>query len=129
LRHKIKIQEIEEVKIKIQEKIQKLEEQLDLPILIELVKKIDTDNLLTEEEIVKIYQGMDKWDYSDVKGGEKWLDVEYLTKKSCALKHTFPPVMGFMLHKVTKTGSEDRYPPTNYYRLELKNKDGLTFYG
>ena len=72
-----RIIELEENKKKIQDEIFKIKEELELPKLLEEVKKIDNDNILTIEEIKKIYQRMDKSDYSDV-GIKYWIDLNKL---------------------------------------------------
>ena len=125
---KNKINEIENYKKDIIQQIYKIKQDLELPNVTDLVKKIDVDELLSNDEIIKIYDGMDKTKYYDVdnKDIKRWLDLERITKQVIKVKnkyHTF----GFVLQDVKKTFSEERCPPTNYYILGFKDNEGLYF--
>lgn len=116
-----RIQELEVEKKKITDKILKIKQELDLPKLLEEVKKIDNDNILTIEEIKKIYQGMDKSDYSDV-GIKHWIDLKKLVNTTIYVKNRYKSI-NLVLLEVVKGMSEDRYPPNNYYSLKFEDKD------
>jgi hypothetical protein len=116
-----RIQELEEEKKKITDKILKIKQELELPKLLEEVKKIDNDNILTIEEIKKIYQGMDKSDYSDV-GIKHWIDLKKLVNTIINVKNRYK-LINLVLLKVVKGRSVDIYPPKNYYSLKFKDKD------
>lgn len=120
-----RIIDLGEEKKKISEKILKIKEELNLPKLIEEVKKIDTENLLSEDEIKKIYQGMDKTDYSVIKK-KSWLDIDKLVNSIIINKKKYQ-LLNFVLVEVKLTMSEDRYPPNNYYSLKFKDSEGLCF--
>jgi hypothetical protein len=121
------INEIENKKKVLFQQIYEIKEKNDIPTMIKLVKEIDVDNILSDNEIVKIYQGMDKSDYSDanVKG---WLDIKRLTNQILLIKKKYQSMgLCFVLDNVKKTLSEDRYPPYNYYELKFKDIEGLYF--
>ena len=122
---KYRISELEGEKKKISDKIYNAKEELNLPKLLEEVKKIDIENILCEEEIKKIYQGMDKSDYSDA-GKKSWLDVDKLVNSIIKVKNKYQS-MNFVLNEVKLGMSEDRYPPNNYYSLTFKDSEGLCF--
>ena len=110
---------------KIKEEIKKLKEELYIPKIIEDVKKIDINNILSDGEILKIYQGMDKSDYSDA-GKNSWLDLDKLINSTIRVKNKYTS-MNFILVNVKLGMSEDRYPPTNYYTLNFKDSEGVCF--
>lgn len=101
-----RIIELEENKKKIQDEIFKIKEELELPKLLEEVKKIDNDNILTIEEIKKIYQRMDKSDYSDV-GIKYWIDLNKLINTTINVKNKYK-LFNFVLFEIEKGMSEDR---------------------
>ena len=114
--HKINLIE-NEIKI-VNKNIYKLKEEIAIPKLTKIVKKMDTEDLLTDSEIIEIYKGMDKKDYSDV-GIDLWLDIEkiILSILNYKKKHqTLNPI----LINVKLMMSEDRYPPNNYYNYTFK---------
>lgn len=115
---------IMEIECKIKELENQIEEQKilkNLPVMIEQVKKIDTNNIFTDDEIKKIYLGMDKSDYSDV-GIEGWLDVDKLTKTLIKIKNKYQS-FNFILDKVIIKMSYDSYPPQNIYSFTFYDKD------
>ena len=123
-----KMNDIENEKKEITKQIYKIKQDLELPNILDLVKKIDVNELLSNDEIIKIYNGMDKTKYNDFdnKDIKRWLDLERITKQVIKVKnkyHTF----GFVLQDVKKTFSEERCPPTNYYILGFKDSEGLYF--
>ena len=120
-----RIRELEEEKKQIPDKILKIKEDLYLPKFTQEVKKIDTSNILSEDEIKKIYKGIDKDDYSDV-GINTWLDIDKLVNSIINVKNKNQS-MNFVLNEVKLSMSEEKYPPNNYYSLKYKNSDGLCF--
>jgi uncharacterized coiled-coil DUF342 family protein len=83
-----RINQIENEKKELFQQIYEIKEKNDIPPMIKLVKEIDVDNILSDNEIVKIYQGVDKSDYSDanVKG---WLDVKNLINQTINVKKKY----------------------------------------
>ena len=122
---KTNIYDLERRKKEIEEEVQNTKEKICIPILIDLVKKIDANNLLSNDEIQIIYQGMDKTDYSDV-GITSWLDVDKLVNRIITIKNKYP-FMNFTLFNVKLSSSEDRYPPNNYYSLTFKDSEKNCF--
>jgi hypothetical protein len=122
---KEKMYELENEQKKIEEEIEKLKEELYIPKIIEDVKKIDINNILSDGEILKIYQGMDKSDYSDV-GKNCWLDLDKLINSTIRVKNKYQS-MNFILVNVKLGMREDRYPPTNYYTLNFEDSEGIRF--
>lgn len=122
---KTNIYDLENRKKEIVEEVENTKEKIFLPILIDLVKKIDTNNLLSNDEIKIIYQGMDKSDYSNI-GITSWLDVDKLVNRIITIKNKYP-IMNFTLFYVKLTSSEDRYPPNNYYSLTFTDSEKISF--
>lgn len=119
------INQIRNEKKIISDKIYKIKDDLIMQRLIEDVKKIDIDNLLSTDEIRKIYNGMDKYDYTD--GGIKpWLDFDKLVNSTIKVKNKYQS-MNFVLFEVNLVMSESGYSPTTYYNLKFKDNDGLCF--
>jgi hypothetical protein len=120
-----KINEIESEEKKFIQEIKNIKEIKDKPLMKKIVKEIDVENILSDDEINKIYQGMDKSDYSDC-GVKDWLDVEKLVNQAIKIKNKYRS-MNFILDNVKISLSEDRYPPNNYYNLRFIDSEGLCF--
>lgn len=110
---------------KIKDEIFKIEMELNLSKLMEDAKKIDTDNLLSNEEIKEIYLGMDKSDYSEC-GYVTWLDLDKLAKKTIEIKNKYK-LMNIILFKVELVRSLESFPPVNIYSLTFVTPDKLRF--
>lgn len=112
--------------------------QNDLLSVTDCVREIDTKNLITNDEIVKIYNGMDKSDYGSFfnrinqlipqaninkSNKKKWLDINKLTKKIVEIKSSN---YNLILDSVKLIISLERYPPINSYEITFKNSNNTT---
>jgi hypothetical protein len=89
------------------------------------VKKIDLENIITDEDIKIIFDGMDKCDYS-VCGINGWLDTNKLVENIILIKSN-QKYSDFRLKKVSKGMSQDSYPPSNSYSIEFINDNARPY--
>ena len=107
-----------------------LEKKVNLNLVINCVKNIDIENIITNDEIEVIYDGMDKTDYRIDCGDkyDRWFDLNKLINKIINLKNKYKD-LNLILKNVTKLMSEDRLPPINTYNLQfVSDKDIIVFY-
>ena len=105
--------------------IANIKEEIIIPQVIECVKKIDVNNIISINEIKELCHGMDKSNYSDC-GCDTFLDIDRLTKliinEKLKLKEKN---LDFEVSNVKLTLSQDSYPPKNYYTITYKNSDNF----
>ena len=104
-----------------------IKEEIIMPQVIECVKKIDINNIISINEIKELCRGMDKSNYSDY-GCDTFLDIDKLTRlvinEKLKLKEKNSD---FEVSNVKLILSQDSYPrpPKNYYIITYKNSDNF----
>jgi vacuolar-type H+-ATPase subunit E/Vma4 len=117
---KINSNEIEMVKYK--EKITHLTNMAEVENVMDYVKNIEGFDLLEKGEITIIIANMDKTDYTKY-NCVRWIDLEKLVKEVINIKKKY----NWTLIYLTSGGRIDTMPPTNFYKFEYKDEDGLMF--
>lgn len=101
---------------------------LDQPIveLHTLIKPIDGNDIINRDELLKIYEGMDKQDYTvkydHVK--ERYVDLEFIVKKVIENKKMYP---NWKLSCVKLTNRVHTEPPKNSYECSYITPDNKKF--
>ena len=109
------------------QQIANIKEEIIMPQVIECVKKIDINNIISINEMKELCRGMDKSNYSDY-GCDTFLDIDRLTKlvinEKLKLKEKNSD---FEVSNVKLILSQDSYPrpPKNYYIITYKNSDNF----
>jgi hypothetical protein len=125
-------EEIDQIKNKqiteLFEQIDPIEEMVDTPIVIEAAKKLDTNSILTDEEIKLIYRGMDKTKY-DGRGINGWIDFEKLIDQvivlKCQYKYIGTDIVLVGINLCEKMSGKNIYTsvPKNRYKLKFSYED------
>lgn len=107
------------------QQIANIKEEIIMPQVIECVKKIDINNIISINEMKELCRGMDKSNYSDY-GCDTFLDIDRLTKlvinEKLKLKEKN---LDFEVSNVKLILSQDSCPPKNYYKITYKNSDNF----
>ncbi len=88
--------------------------------------KLDSSNLLSEQERVIIIAGMDKKDYTQYCGYiKRWFDLDSIISQVIEIKKDYPDWILYSLKLLDK--QDDRYPPLNVYKYTFKTPKGQCF--
>ena len=121
-----KIRLCESRKKDISNRVKELENIISAEEIYGNVLCIEGCELLSQNELVIITNGMDKTDYrsySDRKYGDcpRWFDLERLVKEVSEFKKLYK---GYILEKIIKSGKYDTLPPDNFYKFTYKTPYG-----
>jgi len=82
---------------------------------------IEGFEILSQNELVIITNGMDKVDYRKYGDYPQWFDLEKLVKEVVEFKKLYE---GYTLEKIIRAGQYDTMPPDNFYKFTYKTPHG-----
>jgi hypothetical protein len=78
----------------------------------------DFDKLISDRELLKIYEGIDKTDFTYM-GEKRWFDLDKIVKKILEIKLNKTNLFVLSLHKLEIISIQETWPPVNKYKYKF----------
>ena len=103
------------------QQIKNLERIIEKENVFESVEGVEGFGTLLQEELIAIFNGMDKNDYRKYGNYHRWHDLEKLVKDVIEFKKLYPD---WILYHLTLGGQYDTLPPKTFYKFTYKSPHG-----
>ena len=78
----------------------------------------DFDKLISDRELLKIYEGIDKTDFTYM-GEKRWFDLDKIMNKILEIKINKNNLFVLSLHKLQIISIQETWPPINKYKYQF----------